>query len=255
MPGNTGRQLTPGILLKKISSTINEFLTELLVAFSLLIISLLLIYFLIHFVIPEKKNAIDSYAFLFFRPIISSDHTQIARFITFFGTGSFLIPCYIIIVYNLVRKNYIKYAMMVSTMVVSSLLLGWLLKAVFHRSRPPYPLVEGAGGYSFPSGHALGGFIFCGILLFLIWKTRNNYYTKWLLSSLIIAFGICIGLSRIYLHVHYATDIIGSFFVTLAWFSLSYIFFRIIYKHEMFVSIELNEAETDLNSGNYFSPN
>src|ERR1035438_3878268 len=112
----------------------------------------------------------------------------------------------------MVKRRFLKYVMMISTMVVSSLLLGWLLKAVFHRSRPPYPLVGGAGGYSFPSGHALGGFIFCGILLFLVWKTLNNYYIKWLLSSFITVFGMCIGLSRIYLHVHYATDILGSFF-------------------------------------------
>jgi undecaprenyl-diphosphatase len=255
MAGNVVRQFTPGILLKKISNTVNEFLLELLVAFSLLIISLLLIYFLIHFVIPEKKNIIDNSAFLLFKPIISPAHTRIARFVTFFGTGTFLIPCYLFIVFYMVKRRFLKYVMMISTMVVSSLLLGWLLKAVFHRSRPPYPLVGGAGGYSFPSGHALGGFIFCGILLFLVWKTLNNYYIKWLLSSFITFFGICIGLSRIYLHVHYATDILGSFFVTLAWFCLSYIFFRIIYKHEMFDSIELYEAETDFESGNYFSPN
>ena len=124
MSKNRRRQYNSGILLKKISNTIHEFFIELLVAFSLLIISLLLIYFLIHFVIPEKKNIIDSAAFHFFRPVISINHTRIAGFITFFGTGSFLIPCYTILVFYLARKNYTKYAMMVSTMVVSSLLLG-----------------------------------------------------------------------------------------------------------------------------------
>ncbi len=78
---------------------------------------------------------------------------------------------------------------------------------------------------------------------------------KWLLSLVITIFGMGIGLSRIYLHVHYATDIIGSFFVTLAWFSLSYIFFRIIYKHEMFENLELYEEDAELSSGNYLSPN
>lgn len=255
MPGSVVREFTRGVLLKKISNTISEFFAEILVALSLLVISLLLIYFLIHFVIPEQKNIIDSYAFLFFRPITSPDHTRIAMFVTFFGTGSFLIPCYMILVFYLVRRNYKKYAVMVVLIVVPSLLLGWLLKSVFHRSRPLYPLVNGAGGYSFPSGHALGGFIFCGILLFLVWKTKNSFYTKWLLTSIVVTFGICIGISRIYLHVHYATDIIGSFFVTLAWFSLSYIFFRIMYKHEMFEDVELYKAESEFDSGNYLSTN
>ncbi len=71
----------------------------------------------------------------------------------------------------------------------------------------------------------------------------------------ITAFGIGIGISRIYLHVHYATDIIGSFFITLAWFSLSYIFFRIIYKHEMFDDVDLYNSDTEFDSGNYLSTN
>lgn len=255
MSGSAGREFTRGVPLKKISNTISEFLTEILVAFSLLTISLFLTYFLIHFIIPEKKNIIDSSAFLFFKPITSPDHTRIARFITFFGTGSFLIPCYMILVFYLVKRDYKKYAIMVALIAVPSLLLGWLLKVIFHRSRPPYPLVDGAGGYSFPSGHALGGFIFCGILLFIVWKTRNNFYSKWVLSLLVTAFGIGIGISRIYLHVHYATDIIGSFFITLAWFSFFYIFFRIIYKHEMFDDVDLYNSDTEFNSENYLSTN
>ncbi len=255
MPGSAGREYTRGILLNKISNTISEFFAEILVAFSLLVISLLLIYFLIHFIIPEQKNIIDRSAFLFLKPITSPDHTKIARFITFFGTGSFLIPSYIILVFFLVRRDYKKYAVMVMLIVVPSLLLGWLLKVVFHRARPLYPLVDGAGGYSFPSGHALGGFIFCGIMLFLVWKTSTGLYTKCLLTSIVVTFGISIGISRVYLHVHYATDIIGSLFVSLAWFSLSYIFFRIIYKHEMFHNVEFYDAETGSNSGNYLSTN
>src|ERR1017187_10544406 len=118
MQGIEGSQFIPWIFLKKIFNTINEFFIELFVAFSLLIISLLLIYFLIHFVIPEKKNIIDNSAFLFFKPIISPAHTRIARFVTFFGTGTFLIPCYSFIVFFMVKRRFLKYVMMISTMVV-----------------------------------------------------------------------------------------------------------------------------------------
>ncbi|HEY4937285.1 MAG TPA: phosphatase PAP2 family protein, partial [Puia sp.] len=176
---------------------------------------------------------------------------KIAQFVTFFGTGTFLIPSYIIIVVCLVRINYIKYALMTSTIAISSLLLGWLLKGIFHRSRPPHHLISGAGGYSFPSGHALGGFIFTGVVLYLIWQTRKSYYVKWIFSILIFAWGAIIGLSRIYLHVHYATDVLGSLFIALSWFSLLYIFFRFLYRHEMNERIENNEKEPDFFSSNY----
>ena len=188
--------------------------------------SILLFYFLVHSVIPEKKDIIDISAFHFFSTFISPAHTRMAIMITFFGTGSFLIPSYMLIAFYLLSKKCVKYAIMVSVMAISGLLLGWLLKEMFHRSRPLNPLIGGAGGYSFPSGHALGGFIFSGVLLCLVRRTKMNICLKWILSLSIVTFGIMIGLSRIYLHVHYTTDVIGSLFVTFIWFSLFYIFFR-----------------------------
>jgi undecaprenyl-diphosphatase len=202
-------------------------------------------------VIPEKRDIIDTSAFLFFNSCITPVHTRIARALTFFGTGSFLIPFYILIVFYLLRKKCVQYAIMVSAMAVSSLLLGWLLKELFHRSRPLNPLVGGAGGYSFPSGHALGGFIFSGVLLCLIWQAKRNIYLKWMLSLFIGAFGTMIGLSRIYLHVHYATDVIGSLIVTLIWFSLFYIFFQFIYSSGKAGRSGIYNTEARLISENY----
>jgi undecaprenyl-diphosphatase len=233
MQKQTEKKGYPEFPLKNIQHTISAFSFELLAFFSLLIFSLSLIYFLVHSVIPEKQNMIDHTAFILIQPYISEKYTLIAQWVTFFGTGSFLIPAYLFIFLYLLRNNFIQYAVMVVVMVMSSLLLGWILKPMFHRSRPPFPLVSGAGGYSFPSGHALGGFIFSGVLLFLVWKTGKNIYQKYMISFFVISFGLGIGLSRIYLHVHYATDVMGSLFITLAWFSLSYIFFHLIFKHEM----------------------
>ena len=145
--------------------------------------------------------------------------------VTFLGTGSFLIPSYMLIIIYLLRKNCSTHAWLVAVMAISGLLLGWVLKELFHRSRPLFPLVSGAGGYSFPSGHALGGFIFSGVLICLVWQTERKTHHKWMFVTLITALGAMIGLSRIYLHVHYATDVMGSLLVTLIWFSLLNLFF------------------------------
>jgi undecaprenyl-diphosphatase len=244
-------RLTRKRLLKTSIETFGEFSVEFIVVFSLLLISLSFFYFLIHYLIPEKQNILDNAAFQLFGPLISEKNTRIAKFFSFLGTGSFLLPSYAIIIIFLLRKKYTKYASMVSIIIVSSLLLGWLLKPMFHRTRPLQPLVTGAGGYSFPSGHALGGFIFSSILIFLIWQTKYNYYMKWIITLIISAFGFAIGLSRIYLHVHYATDVIGSLFVTLAWFSLTYLFFRFFYRHELHKRKNACLGEQDLISGDY----
>jgi undecaprenyl-diphosphatase len=246
MPKRMRRQTFPERHSSDLINTIREFSIEFFVLIGILIISLIIICFLVEYIIPEKQNFIDNAAFHILQPLISPDHTRLVRFITFFGTGSFLIPSYMLMVFALIKRNYLRYAMMVSTMVLSSLLLGWLLKYMFHRSRPLFPLISGAGGYSFPSGHALGGFIFSGIVLFLVWKTKANYYLKWIISILTTSFGMLIGLSRIYLHAHYATDIIGSFLVTIAWFSLSYIFFRCLYKCEMHKRKPFPAKDSDL---------
>ncbi len=227
------KRLSPEKVLKNSTNTLREFGMELLYMSSLLICSLLLFFFLVHSVIPEQRNMFDQEAFLLLKPLISKDHTWYAQVVTFFGTGTFLIPSYVFIVIYLIRNNYKKYGLLVSATVISSLLLGWMLKPFFHRARPPYPLVTGAGGYSFPSGHALGGFIFSGVLLYLVWNTCKNIYLKWCSSLCFLLFGLMIGVSRIYLHVHYATDVMGSLLLTLAWFSFICIVFRFIYKHEM----------------------
>jgi undecaprenyl-diphosphatase len=216
------------------TSVINNIVfKEFILLVSLLTISLLFFYSVVHYAMFEKQNMMDNLAFRYFRPLISDNNTRIANIITFFGTGTFLIPSYSLILFYLIRLNYRKYAVMVLTTVISSLLLGWLLKPTFHRLRPPYPLVSGAGGYSFPSGHALGGFIFTGVIIYLLWKTSKKIHFKCFMSFLFTVFGLMIGLSRVYLHVHYITDVAGSLLVALIWLSLTYLCFRIAFKNSL----------------------
>lgn len=222
-----------GKIIKNVLYILGLFEIEFLIVFSLLLLSSFLCFILVRYVIPEKENFIDHNVFLFFKPLISPVNTNIADLISFLGTGSFLIPCYFLIVYSLVRKNLVRHACMIATTAITGLLLGWLLKFIFHRSRPPEHLVTGAGGYSFPSGHALGGFILSGVLIYLVWISGKSYFQKWISSICIFLFGLSIGLSRIYLHVHYATDVLGSLFIAALWLAFLHILFRFLFQHEM----------------------
>lgn len=226
----TVRSIPFKIFCKRKTNVTKNISLEILVAFCLFLLSLFFLCLLVQLISLQKQNQIDAQTFLLLKPLISPEDTRIAMWITFLGTGSFLVPMYVLIVTYCVRKKRTKYATMVSAIALSSLILGWLLKAIFHRPRPLYPLVGGAGGYSFPSGHALGGFIFSLTVLYLVWQIQKVSYLKWICSLVIIAFGTLVGLSRIYLHVHYATDVIGSLFITLVWCSIFYIFFQFYYK-------------------------
>jgi undecaprenyl-diphosphatase len=232
------------------SDDFSEVNTEFFIVLFSLIMSAGLFYMLIHFVIPEKENLIDNLSFDYVRPWITHTNTKLAIFVSYFGTGLFLLPAYIYMICLLAVRGYKTYAIFVFTVSVSGLLLGLVLKELFQRPRPLHKMV-GAGGYSFPSGHSLGGFIFCLLIIFLIWKLKTGRLNKYFLYFTSAVFGILIGLSRVYLHVHYATDILGSFFVAAGWFALIYILFIFVYGNDLHRAGERNAESEEMYESNY----
>jgi undecaprenyl-diphosphatase len=196
---------------------------EFIVTTAIFLISVLLFSFIAQEVVIEKDNHFDTIVFNHITSYDSPFFTSAAKFITNFGSGYFLIPAYLVIILYHIRNNKKQEAVVIGIVALVSLVSGWLLKDIFHRPRPLLPLVSGAGGYSFPSGHSLGGFTFSGVLIYLLWRTSLRPYQKWILSVLLLMFSLLIGLSRIYLRVHFASDVLGSFLVTVVWLSLTFI--------------------------------
>ncbi|MCC5889807.1 MAG: phosphatase PAP2 family protein [Alkalibacterium sp.] len=97
-----------------------------------------------------------------------------------------------------------------------------LVKFFFRRPRPTHVdhlIVQ--GGYSFPSGHAMGAIVAYGALLFLIIRASRTFKPVLIATIVLIPLIGLIGLSRIYLGVHYPSDIIGGYSLGLAVLSLS----------------------------------
>ena len=105
----------------------------------------------------------------------------------------------------------------------TSLLLGLVLKEIFRRPRPALEHLDAAGGYSFPSAHTLGGFTFCGIMIYLVMQMRLSLAVKIILAITLFLFACLIGISRIYLHTHYASDTLASLCAAIFWLGLFYI--------------------------------
>jgi undecaprenyl-diphosphatase len=104
---------------------------------------------------------------------------------------------------------------------LGSQLLNTLMKLWFHRERPNiHRLIEQAG-YSFPSGHSMAAFSLYGVIAYLLWRHMRNRRERFVLILFTVLMTGGIGWSRIYLGVHYPSDVIGGYAASGAWLMLS----------------------------------
>lgn len=101
-----------------------------------------------------------------------------------------------------------------------ALVINQLLKFIVQRPRPEGFRLVDESGYSFPSGHSMVAMAFYGFLIYLVWHYERDCVERWL-WCVCLAFIIAgIGMSRIYLGVHYASDVVAGFLVSLAWLAV-----------------------------------
>ena len=173
-------------------------------------------------IFKEKKEDFDQHAFRFLASQVNDVNTNVMEFFTFLGTHTFLIPAnFILVAYFLFIKKHRWYSIKVPVVAISSVLLMFLLKMFFQRDRPLSPLLRAAKGYSFPSGHALMSITFYGLIIFIVWQNIKIAWLKWTLTVLLALLIITIGSSRVYLRVHYSSDVLAGFAVGLMWLLLS----------------------------------
>lgn len=109
-----------------------------------------------------------------------------------------------------------KYFRIISLNLIIVTVLNQLLKIIFSRPRP-FDMIIKEIGYSFPSGHSMASMAFYGLFAYLLYKNINNKYIKWLSIIFIFILIFLIGLSRIYLRVHYPSDVIAGFSLSLSY--------------------------------------
>ncbi|MFC3884019.1 phosphatase PAP2 family protein [Bacillus songklensis] len=100
------------------------------------------------------------------------------------------------------------------------------LKQFFHRTRPDLHRLIEIEGYSFPSGHAMSACTVYGMLSFLLWRHIPTRWGRGILILISITMILTIGMSRIYLGVHYPSDIIGGYFASGFWLAMAIWFYQ-----------------------------
>ena len=207
---------------KKIISEIELFSLEIFVLLAIFTISLLTFIVIARMVFEGKTQSFDIRALNFIAGYVTNIRTDIMECLTFLGTHTFLIPANLLLTaWFLFIKKRRWYSIRVPAIALSALLLMFILKLIFHRARPDNPLLQVAKGFSFPSGHALMSVTFYGLLVVIIWQNVKQTWLKWTLAIFLVLLILAIGLSRIYLRVHYASDVVAGFSVGLVWLLLS----------------------------------
>lgn len=146
--------------------------------------------------------------------LISDFATPIAKFITNFGGAIFLIIVTIIL-FILIKNKKIGFSIISNLVIVT--ILNQLLKNILQRPRPNEFRIIEETGYSFPSGHSMVSMAFYGYLIYLIYIYVKNKYLKWTLIVLLSILICTIGISRIYLGVHYTSDVLGGFLISISY--------------------------------------
>jgi undecaprenyl-diphosphatase len=114
----------------------------------------------------------------------------------------------------------LKYAALLLAAMAGITLLVETVKTLIQSQRPINGIVVETG-YSFPSGHVTGTMVFLGLLTYFAWQRWKNPRTKTLITPLYIATESLVGFSRVYLNVHWLSDILGGYLLGLFWLTFT----------------------------------
>ncbi len=148
--------------------------------------------------------------------LIRPSLTPVVKVITWFGSASCLVP--FTLLFFLFIKNK-KIGICIGSNLFLVTILNLFAKFLFHRPRPDFQIIV-ENGYSFPSGHSMVSLAFYGFLLYLSCRYIKNKYLKGVLCVFLPLLILMIGVSRIYLGVHYTSDVCAGFLLSMAYLIL-----------------------------------
>ena len=181
----------------------------------IMFICIVILLFLIEDVMDKDIMTFDETGYsIVSKYLITDTLTPIAKIITFFGSAYWLIGLSIFLL--LIIKNK-KIGISISINLGLAALTNFLLKQILQRPRPIGHRIIDESGYSLPSGHSMVSMAFYGFLIYLVYKRIENKHLKSFLIALLLVLIINIGISRIYLGVHYTSDVIAGFLVAISY--------------------------------------
>lgn len=210
------------ITTKFIVDFIKKLTLSVILMIALFLLCLWGLFIIADMIFKDKNLLFDDRVFEMLNPYVSNLNTGMMEVITFLGSQNFLLPANLFLIgYFLFFRENKKTAFKIAVISITSVVVMFSIKFFLQRERPLIPLISKVHGYSFPSGHTFTSVTFYGIIAYIIYKNVQQPFLKWSFIVLIILFIFLIGLSRVYLRLHYASDVLASFCLGLIWLLLA----------------------------------
>ncbi len=205
----------------KTSEKVKGISVRIIIVLGVLAVFIAALYFLTDEIVLEGETAFDDRVYTFFQRFQTPGTTSLMLFFTFFGSIKFLLPAYLLLsCYFIFFKKNSKRSFNVAAIGISSGILLKLIKNIFQRHRPPHPLIENVAGFSYPSGHSFSSFTLAGVIIYILWESQVKTGWKYLGTVLLFMYAALVASSRVYLHVHYASDVLAGFFLSFVWLTI-----------------------------------
>lgn len=201
---------------------------NLIIFVSLLICLVFLFFALAVMVMNNKTTSLDNFFIQISEKIRNNLLTGFVKFITYFGSV-YMLTLLAAVGIVFARKNLSK--IILCSGVVISALASVVAKYIFRRERPSGIALIHETGFSFPSAHSMLSMVFYGILIVLILRSsRFKLWQKIAFSCVLELLIVLVGLSRVYLGVHFITDVLAGWIIGFIFIVLTIIIFDFIQK-------------------------
>lgn len=200
---------------------------QLFIAFIISLVSLIGFGFIALLVSSHEMVQFDQKWISFIQGMETPLLTAVMKLFTFIGSMPFIVVLSFLVLFFLYkvfkqRSELILFIVVLLGANVLFLSLKWF----FHRARPDFHRFIEVRGYSFPSGHATNAITLYGLLAFLLWRHIPAKWGRTIVVLISVLMVITIGTSRIYLGVHYPTDIISGYLVGGFWLAAAIYFYQ-----------------------------
>lgn len=173
----------------------------------LAVIFLIIFFLMLYLVITKKIGTLDQFVYNKIAKMINPKNTKIMKFLTGFGSV-FEIILIIFISMLFLKNNFDRTFLILGTLGEAA--INNVIKILVKRPRPTINPLVIETSFSFPSGHTMAATALYLLLLFFLWKSSLPKEIKLFLTIIGIIIILCVALSRIYLGVHYFSDVIAG---------------------------------------------